>query len=51
MDLVVGRQGSASHAMKNTRAYFSLVRIFSNLIAVGGIHQNAIVTTVETMKQ
>jgi hypothetical protein len=51
IDLVVDREGSASHPMSFSRAYFSMTRIFSSLIAIGGLGSDGVVTQIESMKQ
>jgi hypothetical protein len=48
---IVLRDGSAAGHMDGDRAYFTVVRIFSHLIAVGGINGTAMINEVWTMRQ
>ncbi len=50
-DMVVTRDGSAAGHMRLNRAYFVIVRIFSRLIAIGGIDGNAMVDTASVIRQ
>jgi hypothetical protein len=48
---VLGSFQSSAKTLTTDRAYFSLTRIFSALIAVGGVNQNGVVTFVESTRQ
>ncbi len=48
---VLGGFQSSSATLSNARSYFSLTRIFSALIAVGGIDTGGVVDVVETTRQ
>jgi len=48
---ILENQNSYSHPMTYARAYFSLVRIFSNIIVTGGIDGTGLVNVTESTKQ
>ncbi|MBW1809950.1 MAG: thrombospondin type 3 repeat-containing protein [Deltaproteobacteria bacterium] len=50
-DMIVMRDGSAAGHMDIERAYFTIVRVFSRLIVVGGINGDTLIDEVLTMKQ
>ena len=51
MDQVLGTFQSSAKTLTTTRAYYSLTRIFSAIIAVGGVNQNGVVNFVESTRQ
>ncbi len=51
MSQVLGSYQSSAKTLTSNRAYFSLIRIYSALIAVGGIHSDGPVPYVESTKQ
>jgi hypothetical protein len=48
---VVENETNTGGNMSSERAYFTITRLFSKLIAVGGINATGLVTSVDTLKQ